>query len=335
MTMMNTVVVNAKRQLVDQQKPIPTPTAHDVLVKIKAISVNPIDIKRIQRITTKAPKILGYDALGEVVQVGAQATKYQSGDVIFYAGSTSRDGSYADYQLVDERITALAPRQLTPAEAVAMPLTWLTAYEILIDQLGFQFQQNGNIGQRILVINGAGGAGSILTQLAHYLGVEVFATSSPQHFDWLRQHGTAHPLDYHQDLQAQIKRAESAEVDAVINLFDTNRYLEDAIQITRPFGKIVNVAQTAIPIDMNRLQAKALSFTWELMFTKANYGYRLASQGQALAALARLLDEGMIHSTLAKRLTGPLNAKQILQAHAMLETNQMVGKIVIEKEATV
>lgn len=329
--MMNTVVVNAKRQLVDQQQPIPTPAAHDVLVKIKAISINPIDIKRIQRVTAEDPKILGYDALGEVVQVGVQATKYQLGDVIFYAGSTSRNGSYADYQLVDERITALAPRQVAPAEAVAMPLTWLTAYEILIDQLGLQFRHNGNLSQRILVINGAGGAGSILTQLAHYLGVEVFATSSPQHFDWLRQHGTANPLDYHQELQAQFKRA---EVDAVINLFDTNRYLEAAIQVTRPFGKIVNVAQTATPIDMNRLQAKSLSFTWELMFTKANENYRLASQGQALAALAHLLDKGMLRSTLTKQFTGPFNAKQILQAHAMLETNQTIGKIVIEKEAT-
>lgn len=326
---MRAVSVSADRQLVDQIIDVPTPDGHDVLVKIRAISINPIDLKRIYRIGANDPRILGYDALGEIVAVGADVTKYHLGDVIFYAGSTTRNGSYADYQLVDERITALAPTRVAAVKAAVMPLTWLTAYEILIDKLGYVPFRQGNSGT-ILVINGAGGAGSVLTQLAKWLGLTVLATSSPANFDWLRQHGTTVPLDYHGDLVAAVHEAGVEMVDHVINLFDTAAYFETAIALLRPFGHVVNVAQTTVPLDFVKLQAKALSFDWELMFTKPAFGYQQTSQGEALALLAQLLDDGEIVSTLTTQLTGSMTVEQIQAAYNQLKTNQVVGKIGLE-----
>lgn len=330
--MMRAVFVDQKRELVDQSLPMPTPNDHDVLVKIQAISINPIDIKRIHRITALDPRILGYDAVGEVVQLGPKSQQYQVGDQIFYAGTTSRNGSYADYQLVDERITARTPQHIALSQAAAMPLTWLTAYEILIDKLGYQPTHQQNSGT-ILVINGAGGAGSVLVQLAKWLGLTVIATSSPANFDWLHSHGTTWELDYHDDLVHQVRQYVPM-VDAVINLFDTAKYFEAATEVIRPFGHIVNVALTPSPLEITKLQAKSASFDWELMFTKANLGYDLESQGQALRLLATLLDEGVIRSTATKVLREPIDANHIQQAHQLLNAHQMVGKMVIVREDT-
>lgn len=327
---MKTVVVNENRDLVDVEIACPTPRPHDVLVQIKAISINPIDIKRIHRITPDDSRVLGYDALGEVVATGSDAHQYQIGDVIFYAGGTNRNGSYADYQLVDERLTALAPTKTTVAEAAAMPLTWLTAYEILVDKLGYHPAQGANRNDTILVINGAGGAGSVLTQFAKWLGLTVIATASPRNFDWLRTHGTAVCIDYHGDIQAQLNDAGYQSVDAVVNFFDTAGYFDIAREIVRPFGHLVNVALTPEPIDIISLQAKSLSFDWELTFTKSSLGYDMASQGQALALLSRLLDNGDIKTTLTKRVVAPINAITIGQTHALLKANAVVGKIVVE-----
>lgn len=327
---MKRVVVNENRELMDEEASRPSPQAHDVLVKIEAISINPIDIKRIHRITATDPRVLGYDALGEVVATGSRAHQYQIGDVIFYAGTTSRDGSYADYQLVDERLTALAPTRIPVAQAAAMPLTWLTAYEILVDKLGVQPTRGANKNDTLLVINGAGGAGSVLTQLARWMGMTVIATASPSNFGWLREHGTAVCIDYHGDIQAQLKQAGYPTVDAVVNLFDTARYFDIAREIVRPFGHLVNIALTPEPIDIMRLQAKSLSFDWELMFTKSNLEYEMATQGVALALLSRLLDNGDITSTLTKRVVAPINARTITKAHDCLGANSVVGKIVIE-----
>ncbi len=260
---------------------------------------------------------------------GSKAQRYQPGDLIFYAGSTKRAGSYADYQLVDERITALAPTNISLAQVAAMPLTWLTAYEILVDKLGYLPQKNHNKG-RILIINGAGGAGSILIQLAKWLGLEVLATSSPQNFNWLKQQGADVTIDYHQDIVQQIHEAHYRNVDHVINLFDTVSYFAVAQEIVRPFGHIVNVSRATAPIDINVLQDKSISLDWELMFTKTTFDYELTSQGKALELLAELLFKGEIKSTLTKSVSGKLSAKMIQKLHDIMSQTTMTGKLVFE-----
>ena len=326
---MKAVVVDEARNLIEQEVEQPSPQGHDVLVKVQAISINPVDLKRVELIGPTDPSILGYDAVGTVVEVGLAVTKYQVGDVIFYAGDNTRAGSYAEYQLVDERITALAPTTISASSAAALPLTWLTAYEILIDKLHYLPQSNANHGT-ILVINGAGGVGSILTQLAHWLGLKVLATSSPQNFSWLRQNQTDLPLDYHQDLVAQVHDHGIEHVDAVANLFDTAAYLPTAVELLRPFGKIVNIAAVQGELDLNSLRAKSLSFEWELMFTKTHYHYQIETQGQALELLAQLVDRGIIQSTVKKVITAPLTAATIKKAHEQLRQHQMVGKLVVD-----
>ncbi|KRM11178.1 zinc-binding dehydrogenase [Paucilactobacillus suebicus] len=329
---MNTVIVNEKRKLIDQQAEVPYPHNHDVLVKIHDISINPIDIKRIHRITNTDSRILGYDAIGEVVSIGSKVSKYTAGDMIFYAGSTERNGSYQEYQLVDERITAFAPKKIPLNQAAATPLTWLTAYEILVDKLGFIPQKNVNSGS-ILVINGAGGAGSMLTQLAHWMGLTVLATSSAGNFYWLKRNGVDVPLDYHNNIVDQAQTAGFNSVDHVVNLFDTAKYFNIAKKMVRPFGHIVNVALTSEKIDIIELQAKSISFDWELMFTKSTLEYNLESQGESLALLANLLDNGQIKSTITRTIVAPLAAQVIRQAHNLINSHTVVGKIVVDFEA--
>lgn len=327
---MQAVVLNAQRQFVDQERPTPVLRPFDILVSIQAIAVNPIDLKRVERIGPTDSPIFGYDALGTITALGPQASRFKVGDRVFYAGSTQRDGAYAEQQAVDERLVALAPKNVSAADAVAMPLTWLTAAEILQDKLGLSLERPLDHPQSLLIINGAGGAGSILTQLAHQLGVTVLATSSPQHFEWLRQHGVDIPLDYHQPLVPQV-RATKLTIDASVNLFDTGRYFEDLVTLVRPFGHLVNVTRTSLPVDVQKLQAKSQSFDWELMFTKSALMYHLQEQGVALAQLQRWLDDGRLKSTRTQTIQGPLNAATILQAHRQLAQHQTVGKLVIER----
>ncbi|CAJ1230104.1 NADPH:quinone reductase [Levilactobacillus zymae] len=328
---MQAVVVNTAGKLVDQTVPDLPVGPHDIRVAIEAISVNPIDLKRITRIGPGDSRILGYDAVGRIIERGAAVTELQLGARVMYAGSTQRAGTYAQTQVVDARLVALAPTRVSLADTAALPLTWLTAVEILTDKLGYVLNQANQRGT-LLVINGAGGAGSILTQVAHRMGLTVLATSSPQHFDWLRQHGVAVPLDYHQDLVAQVHAAGYAQVDATINLFDTGRYFTETVALARPFGHLVNLTQTTIPLDLVELQAKSLSFDWELMFTKSHYQYRLATQGQALTVLQRWLDAGIVRTTRTRTLTGPINAATLRQAHRLLGDHQMLGKLVIMNE---
>lgn len=326
---MKAVVVENK-QLVDREVSDPTPLAHDVLVKIEAVAINPIDQKTMQS-DQLTSAILGYDAVGIVEKVGDKASKFKVGDQIFYAGDNHRAGSFAQKQVVDERIAALAPKNLTPSEIAAISLTGLTAYEILVDKLRFVPQKSANRG-KILVINGAGGVGSILTQLAHWMGLTVYATSSPQNFSWLTRNQTDYPIDYHQNIGEQVREKDRGNIDAVINLFDTTRYFPDAIKLARPFGQIVAVANADSDFDLNLLKPKSLSFGWEFMFTKGLWNFETKSQGDELAFLADLLASGEIKSTLGRTIVAPLSAAVLNEAFALLQQNHAVGKIVIEFE---
>lgn len=327
---MNSVILNDDGEFSDQVMPKLTPTGTDILVKVKSISINPVDIKKNQH--TAHAKVLGFDAAGVVSDVGPAVKKFHRGDVVFYAGTTQRAGSYADEQLVDENLVALAPNTQFN-DLAALPLSWLTAAEILFEKLHYSHNPVKNQQQTILVINGAGGVGSILTQLAHLIGLRVIATSSPQNYPWLKRNGVDMPIDYHQDLVQQVE-ALGITVDNSINLFDTGRYFDETIELVRPFGHLVNVTSTGAPVDIRKLQPKSLSFDWELMFTKSNYAYRTQSQGDLLNQLGRLLSTHKIHSTRTQTLKAAINAETIRKAHQIVKTHQMVGKLVIENQAT-
>lgn len=318
-------------QLTDAEIPNPVPDKHELLIEVKATAINPIDAKRIAMIAENDPQIVGYDAVGIVKEVGADVKKFRPGAMVFYAGSTKNNGSFAELQTVDEDLVSLVPRNLTLPEIAAMPLTWMTAYEILVDKLNFIPRENAN-NAKIFVINGAGGVGSILTQLAHWMGITVAATSSPANFDWLKQNHVDYQIDYHKSIAEQLSDELMGNFDAVINLFDTDRYFKTAIELVRPFGQIISVANAKENFDLNSLKPKSLSFGWEYMFTKTDTNYRPESQGQELQLLASLLEQGEIKSTLTKTITAPLSAETVSQALELLSEQHTTGKIVLEFE---
>lgn len=323
---MNSVVINNDGNFSDQPLSKLKPVGKDILVKIKAISINPVDIKKTPH--TSKSRILGYDATGIVVAVGPDVRKFELNDHVYYAGTTLRDGSYADEQLVNEDLVGHMPND-DFVDLAALPLTWLTAAEILFDKIHYSVDSSKNNDETILIINGAGGVGSIITQLAHLIGLKVIATSSPKNFEWLKNNHVDYPIDYHQDLVSQI-RSLRLTVDSSINLFNTGQYFDETIEIVRPFGHLVNVTGTSTAVDIRKLQQKSLSFDWELMFTKSKYQYETQSQGKYLELLSKLILENKIHTTRTKTISAPINAKTIEEAHAIVGSHKMVGKLVIQ-----
>lgn len=322
---MNSVVINDQHKFIDVPQSRIVARGTDILVKIMAVSINPVDLKKSQHNTE--PKVLGYDAAGIVIALGSKVENFSIGDRVMYAGSTERPGSYADQQLVDERLVAKAPNK-DFAEIAALPLVWLTASEILFEKLHYSLDKNINQQETILVINGAGGVGSVLTQLAHLIGLKVVATSSPKNFDWLKQHGVDFPIDYHQDIVKQVNEL-GLVIDNSINLFDTGMYFNELIELVRPFGHLVNLTGTDKPIDILKLQKKSQSFDWELMFTKSRFDYHPETQGHLLNLLGQLIETSKIQPITTKIITAPMNAKTIIKAHEIIAKQQMNGKLVI------
>ncbi|WP_416353816.1 zinc-binding alcohol dehydrogenase family protein [Agrilactobacillus fermenti] len=300
----------------------------DVLVEIQAVSVNPVDTKRRQTLpATDQFQVLGYDAAGRILAVGDAVTDFKVGDAVFYAGTTRRRGADSQYQVVDSRLIALAPKQLTSAQQAALPLTALTAYELLFEKMNFVPQANANNGQRILVINGAGGVGSILTQLAKWSGLRVYATSSPRNFDWLMRNRTDVTLDYHQDLIEALKGVDITDMDGIAILYDPKAYFEVAAQLVRPFGHIGTIVAAAdLPVGL--IKNKAASLDWAYMFAKADYGYKIASQGQILAQISRLIDQGILKTTLTETFHD-ITPDTLYQAHQLIESGRVRGKLVL------
>lgn len=330
MTTMKAIGATADNQLVDLTLPKPTASSNQVLVQVSAVSVNPVDTK-IREIVTKdtAPKILGYDAVGQVVETGKEVTKFKTGDVIYYAGSTQTAGSNEEYQLVDERLASLAPRSLTEPEIAAMPLTVLTAYELLFEKMQFVAKANQNQKRTLLIINGAGGVGSILVQLAHWAGLTVFATSSPRNFDWLKKNYVDYPLDYHEDLIKQVRDLGYQELDAIAILYAPEAYFDAAAELIKPFGHIGSIVGSPADLPLYKIKNKAASFDWEYMFTKSDADSNVNSQGKTLQLVARLLDQGVLTSTLTQVITDGINAATLAHAHDLVSQGQVHGKIVV------
>lgn len=326
-----TSTINDAKAMVDATKAVGKIGVDDVLVQVKAVSVNPVDTKLRQGLTDEtAPKILGFDATGIVLQAGANVTNVAVNDRVYYAGTTGRDGANAEQQVVDARLVAPAPTTLTDAQAAALPLTSLTAAEVLFEKIGFIAQANANQGQKLLIINGAGGVGSMAIQLATWAGVEVTATASrPETIDWVKQLGATRVFNHREPLEPQAQAAGIKFFDAILILFNTDAYFEPAAQLIKPFGHIASIVENQQPLAMGLLKNKAASFDWEYMFAKGDYHVDLASQGQWLARVANLMDQHVLKTTLTKAITTGINAQNLRAAHQLVEANRMVGKIVV------
>lgn len=313
---------------IEQKLPIPVPTGHDLLVKISGISVNPVDTKL--RSTAKKEesfKILGYDAVGTVVAIGSEVQDFQIGDRVFYAGTTKRAGSNQEFQLVTEEIVALAPKNWTDAEAVSIPLTGLTAFELLFEKFGLLPQAQANEGD-ILIINGAGGVGSILSQLASWAGLTVYSTSSPAKFSWLRQMGSAHELDHHVPLQDSLRDLPRQSFDYIAVLYDVTQYFEQLTALIKPFGHIGTIVGIQESLPLGALKNLSVSFDWEYMFAKTDHDYRIASQGAILQQLAQLAEANKLKPTVTKTYQG-ITVEHLKQATRDVEAGHMQGKVVL------
>lgn len=325
--------ISENESFIEFETPVPEPKGRDLLVKIKAISVNPVDFK-IRQSSAKdtvleTPKVIGWDAVGTVEAVGEDVTLFKTGDEVYYAGDLTRSGSNTAYQLVDERIAGFKPETLTPTEAAAMPLTALTAWESLYDRIRISEQKDK--GKSILIIGGAGGVGSIAIQLARKIsGLKVIATASrPETKDWCKAMGADVVVD-HKNLVEEVRAAGLREVDFILDFVDLNSYWDDLVELIKPQGHIVSITGSATPIALNKLKNKSVTFSWELMYTRSMYQTEdMKQQHHILNELAKLLDNGTLKTTLNQTLKG-FTVKNLKEAHRLLESGKTIGKVVIE-----
>lgn len=328
MTQQKAVLMNANHELVDANIEIPNPTPKDVLVKIQAVAANPVDVKQLEtRDGTSAPQILGYDAVGQVVALGSSATKFQVGDQVFYAGAVNRDGSFQEYQVVNEDLVALSPTEITTEQAAAMPLVSLTAAELLFEKMHVITEANANSG-KLLVINGAGGVASVLIPLAKWAGLTVTATASPKKFTYLRQLGVDQPVDYHTNAEVTLSDLPANSFDYIVSLFDITPYWDDVARLIAPLGHVGTIVQFPNALDIGQLKNKAASFDWEFMFTKSLFHVAEASQGQILTQMAALVAEHAINAPQITSYSG-LNAANITAMLDQLKTGHTTGKLVL------
>ncbi len=322
--------IDAPDALVDLEIDMPTAAGHDILVKVEAVSVNPVDTK-VRRSTTPPAgeaRILGFDAAGTVAAVGPEARLFRPGDAVFYAGSLPRPGTNAEYHLVDERIVGRKPRTLGFAEAAALPLTSITAWEMLFDRLGLR--RGEGEGRSLLIVGGAGGVGSMAIQLARRLtSLTVIATASrPETAAWTRDLGAHHTIDHHQPLAPQVRALGVPFVETVFSTTMTDQHFADMAEIVAPQGK-VGLIDDPERIDVRLLKRKSASLHWEFMFTRPVFSTPdLAAQHTLLNEVADLVDAGTLRSTLTEML-GPINAATLRRAHAAIERGRTRGKLVL------
>jgi zinc-binding alcohol dehydrogenase family protein len=317
--------------LLDLDIPDPAaPEGHDMLVEVRAVSVNPVDTKRRRSEEPQGgPRILGFDAAGVVRAVGPACTLFQPGDEVFYAGVVTRPGSNAQLQLVDERIVGRKPTSLSFAEAASLPLTTITAWEGLFDRLGLH--EGGGTGDVLLVVGGAGGVGSMVIQLAKQrTDLLIVATASrPETAQWCRDLGAHHVVDHTGDIGAQMKALGLKGARYVFSTNTTARNWGQIVDAVAPQGRIVLIESQA-PIDARDLMRKSASLHWELMFTRPMFGTPdIIEQHRLLDAVAELVDHGRIRHTMTRNL-GTMNAAKLREAHALVESGTMIGKVVLE-----
>ncbi|MCR4521210.1 MULTISPECIES: zinc-binding alcohol dehydrogenase family protein [Bosea] len=324
--------IAAETSLIDLDLPEPKAAGRDLLVEVKAVSVNPVDTKiRVRSQPGEGQtSVLGWDAAGIVKAVGPEVTGFKPGDAVFYAGAIDRPGSNAEFHLVDERIVGPKPKNLGFAEAAALPLTAITAWEMLFDRLDVRKPVPG-AAHALLIIGGAGGVGSIAIQLARQLSdVTVIATASrPETRAWAQELGAHHVIDHTKPLAEQVAALGIGAPAFVFSTTHTDSHLESIVELMAPQGRF-GLIDDPKTLDANPLKRKSLSLHWELMFTRSLFHTAdMGEQGKLLAEVSRLVDEGKVRTTLAEHF-GTINANNLKRAHALIESNRAKGKIVLE-----
>jgi NADPH2:quinone reductase len=326
--------------LVEVEIPTPEPAGRDLLVRVKAVSVNPVDVKVRQRTAGEyaEPRILGWDAAGVVQAVGDAVSLFEVGDEVYYAGDLTRPGCDSELHLVDERIVGQKPASLSFEAAAAMPLTTITAWEALFDRLGVKRSATRrsateNSGRSVLIIGGAGGVGSIAIQLARKLaGLRVIATASrTESANWCRELGADLIINHHNPFREEFGRAGIDEVDYILCFNSTEHHIQNMADTIKPQGRICTIVETENnqPVNINVFQRKSVALMWELMFTRPIFQTPdMQKQHDLLNETARLLDEGVLRTIMTESY-GPLTAENLRKAHARVETGSMIGKLVL------
>ncbi|WP_413709112.1 zinc-binding alcohol dehydrogenase family protein [Rhizobium sp. Rhizsp82] len=323
--------IAAETSLVDVELPVPEATGHDLLVEIKAVSVNPVDVKIRANVAPPSGelKVIGWDAAGIVKAVGPDVTLFQPGDEVFYAGSITRPGSNAGFHLVDERIVGRKPKTLDFAPAAALPLTSITAYEALFDRLKVQDAVPG-AARSLLIIGGAGGVGSITIQIARALtDLTVIATASrPETQEWVKELGAHHVIDHSKPIAAQVAALGIGAPGFVFSTTNTDQHLAEIVEVIAPQGRFALIDDPKV-LDIMPFKRKAISVHWELMFTRPIFGTPdMVEQHKLLNTISELVDAGKIRTTLTDTV-GTINAANLKKAHAMIETGKTRGKVVL------
>jgi zinc-binding alcohol dehydrogenase family protein len=319
--------------LIDLELPAPEPGERDLVVEVRAVSVNPVDTKmRMRGVPAGETKILGFDAAGVVKSVGKAATLFKPGDEVFYAGSNIRPGTNAELHAVDERIVGRKPKTLSFAQAAAMPLTSITAWELLFDRFRVA-RKNSESGSRgsLLVIGGAGGVGSMMIQFARKLtGLTVIATASrPETIKWCTELGAHHIVDHAKSLPEELKRIGVPEVTYVASLTQTAKHYPSLPEIVAPQGAIGLIDDPGT-FDMMPFKRKCASVHWEAMFTRSMFMTPdIQAQHVLLNEVSALVEAGVLRTTMTQNF-GAINAANLKKAHAQLESGTSIGKVVLE-----
>ena len=319
--------------LQDRELPKPAPDGRDLLVRVEAMSVNPVDTKirhsQAAEDQEGALRVLGWDVAGVVDSVGSDVNLFQAGDEVYYSGSLIRQGANSEYHLVDERLVAKKPVSLNMAQAAALPLTTITAYEALFDRMAIS-SDGGSEGKAILIIGGAGGVGSLAIQLAKIAKLHVIATASRHESQaWCRKMGADEVIDHSQSIPDQLQQLHRPMVDYILNTSQIDQHWQAMCEAIKPQGRICGIVETAESVDLNALKQKSATFSWEFMFTRSMYQTEdMIEQHKLLTRIAEWVDRQMIQSTLTETLS-PINAANLRTAHAKVESGRMIGKLVL------
>ncbi len=325
--------VTHERALVDVEVEVPEPVGRELLVEVKAISVNPIDTKMRMRIQgeQKEPVILGWDVAGVVHSVEPDCRWFQPGDEVYYAGTNQKPGANSEWHVVDERLVGHKPTGLTFAEAAAMPLTGVTAWEALFDRMRIPFDPSRNQGKTILVIGAAGGVGTIALQLAKRAGLTVIGTASrPETTAAAKKFDADYVISHYDSIREQLEKLTFATVDYILCLNNTDEHWAAMADVIAPQGTICSIVDNRDPLNLALLKPKSVTFVWEFMFTRSAYQTAdMLRQREILEAMRGMFESGQLQSTLAEVIT-PIHAENLRQAHAALESGRTIGKIVLE-----
>lgn len=308
----------------DIELPKPTPTGRDLLVKVEAVSVNPVDTKQ-RKAGSPDPRVLGWDAAGTVAAAGPQVTLFKPGDAVYYAGDVTRPGCDSEYHLVDERIVGKKPKSLDFAQAAAIPLTAITAWEAFFDRMKVQK------GRTLLIIGGAGGVGSIGIQIAKIAGLKVIATASrAETIAWCKELGADHVIDHRKPMRPQIEALGMKYVDYIANFNEVDEHWATIGDLIAPQGAIALIVSNKAPLNVDAVRGKSAAICFELMFTRPRFQtHDMVEQHKLLNQVADWLDSGKLRGTLKQTLS-PINAANLRKAHAQLESGTTIGKVVLQ-----